>query len=528
MDLRAGYERRRTLFIHNHRVSRSYRSKVALAVWGGAVVLLAVAMGIRRLIDGSFDPVLTVLLGLGVVATVLSLTRPAPPPHAHGLAGVPDESCGSKPPNVGPWVIAARTVGAAAVLAFAANLPAGIVLAMLVVLAAIAGHVIAYRFLVWRRTKRIARALRAHGPRFAIAYAGFGGGPTHLSMWEGPLLSAGHPGVIFNFRDIYCAHLRENTDLSSPFVQLSSDMNRDLEHLVVPGLGAFFYVHNAMSNLRYMTVREVKHIWLGHGDSDKPASVFDRHAKYDLLVASGTAAIDRYTDAGVHIPREKFVVLGRPQVHEIESAKAPIASVDRPVVLYAPTWQGKNDAVDFSSLTVGAEIVRALVGRADIMFRPHPLSSRAAMFKPLVEEIDALLAADTADPSTPGKHVWGEQPNQTWSIFECMNRSDALVSDVSSVVSDWLQSGKPYAMVSTRWNEAAFREQFPVARAGYVLRGDLSNAATLFDDMLGGDSLKDERMALRTRVLGGFDGNESAEAFAAYFHEMFSRFDAST
>ena len=44
--------------------------------------------------------------------------------------------------------------------------------------------------------------------------------------------------------------------------------------------------------------------------------------------------------------------------------------------------------------------------------------------------------------------------------------------------------------------------------------------------MRGGDSLRDERMALRTRVLGGFDGNDSAEAFAAYFAEMFSRFGA--
>ncbi len=503
-------------------------------VWAGAAFLVALAaflvalaVLVRWFVDG-FDPLLTVLLGMSIVATVLSLTRPAAPPHAHDLAGVPDEPCGAEPVDLGPWVIAARWAGAAALLVFAIGLPAWVVLAALAVVAVVSGRVIAYRVWVWRRTKLIARALRAHGPRFAIAYAGYGGGPTHLSMWEGPLLSSGHPGVVFNFRDEYCAYLRENTDLSSPFVQLSSDAIRDLFHLIVPGLGAFFYVHNAMSNLRYMAMPQVKHIWLGHGDSDKPASFFKRHAQYDLLVASGIAAIDRYADAGVRIPREKFVVLGRPQVHEIESAEAEIVSVERPVVLYAPTWQGKNDKVDFSSLAVGADIVRTLAGRADIMFRPHPLSSRHAKFKPLVEAIDALLAADTADPSTRGKHLWGEKPNQTWSIFECMNRSDALVSDVSSVVSDWLQSGKPYAMVSTRWDEAGFREKFPVARAGYVLLGDLSNASALLDDMLGGDSLRDERMAMRTRVLGGFDNNESAEAFAAYFHEMFSRFGAKT
>ncbi len=494
-----------------------------MAVWVVAALLFAVAVLLRWLIDG-VHPLLTVLLGVGVVATVLSLTRPASPPHAHGLSGVPDEPCGNDSVDLGAWVIAARWGGATALLSYAIGLPAWTVLVALAVIAVGAGRVIGYRFWVWRRTKAIARALRAHGPRFAIAYAGYAGGTTHLSMWEGPLLSAGHPGVIFNFRDEYCAYLRENTDITSPFIQVSSDLNRDLEHLIVPGLGAFFYVHNAMTNLRFMSKPQVKHIWLGHGDSDKPASVFARHAKYDLLVASGSAAIDRYAEAGVHIPREKFVVLGRPQVREIESATAPIATVDRPVVLYAPTWQGKSDDVDFSSLALGAAIIRRLVDRADIMFRPHPLSSRLPKYKQLVDEIDALLAADTADPATPGQHQWGEKPNQIWSIFECMNRSDALVSDVSSVVSDWLQSGKPYAMVSPRWDESTFRQKFRVAQAGYVLLADLSNAAEVFDDMFGVDTLRDKRMALRTKVLGGFDGSESAEAFAAYFGEMFSRF----
>lgn len=525
MDVQADYERLRKSFIHRHRINGTFRRQVRAGVWGAAALLLAGAWLLRRLIDGGSDVLLLALVGAGVVATVLALTRPAPPPHAHDLPGAPDGPCEAKPADLGPWVVTARWAGAAALIAFAVGLPAWVVLVALAVVVVAAGRVIAYRLWVWRRTAVIARALRAHAPRFAIAYAGHGGGPTHLSMWEGPLRSSGFPGVVFNFRESYCAYLRENTDLGSPFVQLSTDPPRDLRHLIVPGLGAFFYVHNAWTNLRFMSMSQVKHVWLGHGDSDKPGSALARHSLYDLLVVSGTAAIDRYADAGVRIPAEKFVVLGRPQVQGIETASRDITSVERPVVLYAPTWQGKKDAIGLSSLEIGAGIVRALAVRADVMFRPHPVSSRFPSFKPLVEEIDAILAADTEDPSTPGKHIWGELPTRTWSVFECMNRSDALVSDVSSVVSDWLQSGKPYAMVSMSWDESAYREQFPAARGAYVLLGDLSNVDAVLDDMLGRDSLEDERMTLRTKVLGGFDGNGSAEAFAAYFHEMFDRFD---
>lgn len=490
------------------------------------MTLSAAAWLVHRLMSGSADVLLALLVGLGVVATVLALTRPAPPPHAHDLPGAPDGPCGQEPEDLGPWVITARWAGVAALVAFAVDLTDWVVPSVLAVVAVAAGRVIACRLRVWRRTAVIAKALRAHGPRFAIAYAGHGGGPTHLSMWAGSLLSAGYPGVVFNFRESYCAYLRDNTDLGMPFVQVSPDPPRDLRHLVVPGLGAFFYVHNAWTNLRFMSMSRVKHIWLGHGDSDKPGSALPRHALYDHLVVSGTAAIDRYADAGVDIPREKFVVLGRPQVQGIETATRDIADAGRPVVLYAPTWQGKKEAIGLSSLPVGADIVRALATRADVMFRPHPVSSRFPSFKPLVEEIDAILAADSADPATPGSHIWGEVPTRTWSVFECMNRSDALVSDVSSVVSDWLQSGKPYAMVSMTRDESVFRDQFPAARAGYVLLGDLSNADEVLDDMLGSDSLRERRMTLRTAVLGGFDGNESAEAFAAHFREMFARFGA--
>jgi hypothetical protein len=157
-----------------------------------------------------------------------------------------------------------------------------------------------------------------------------------------------------------------------------------------------------------------------------------------------------------------------------------------------------------------------------VIFRPHPLSMRHEALNRVVKAIEADLYADTIDPSTPNRHEWGEQANVWWTLNECMNRSDALVSDVSSVVSDWLQSGKPYAMVSTRWPVDEFRELFPVARGAYVLPGDMQGADEILADMLGGDSMESARDDLRRAVLGGFSGRESAEAFAAYFHDRFA------
>lgn len=514
---------KRRLFIHKHRVNVAFRRRVAAGLWTSAAGVVVLATVVRGALDGSPHPALAAVVAVTAAGFLVALRRPAPAPHSHGLPGVADGPCGGDVPDLGPWVIASRVAAPLALIAYAAGLTAWVVLPICVVALVLASRVAVYALGVRRRTREIARALEAYEPRFAIAYAGYGGGPTHLTMWEAPLLSAGFPGIVFNFRGIYCAYLRENTQLSSPMVQLSTDAIRDLQQLVVPTLRWFFYLHNARSNWRYMAMRQVKHVWLGHGDSDKPASVFARHADYDLLVVSGTAAIDRYETAGVHIPREKFVILGRPQVWEIEAATRPIAQIERPVVLYAPTWQGKRKAVNFSSLRLGTKIVQLLIDAgADVIFRPHPLSKRYPNLARIVQRIDRLLEKDTHDPTTLGRHAWGRLPNDVWSVNECMNRSDVLVSDVSSVVSDWLQSGKPYAMVSTRWGADEFRERFSVARGAYILLDDLAGADQTLADMLGADSLAGERDALRKSVLGGFSGRESADAFAAYFHDRFA------
>jgi hypothetical protein len=68
----------------------------------------------------------------------------------------------------------------------------------------------------------------------------------------------------------------------------------------------------------------------------------------------------------------------------------------------------------------------------------------------------------------PWEHriVTGSRPR----IHACFNEADLLISDVSSVVSDYLSSGKPYAVVNTSGlTEREFRVGFPTVRAATIL-----------------------------------------------------------
>ncbi|MFD8939781.1 hypothetical protein ACFV0R_31785 [Streptomyces sp. NPDC059578] len=104
-------------------------------------------------------------------------------------------------------------------------------------------------------------------------------------------------------------------------------------------------------------------------------------------------------------------------------------------------------------------------------------------------------------PPVEHQIVTGSRP----ALYSCFDQADLLVSDVSSVVSDYLASGKPYAVANTSGlPEDVFRETFPTVGAATILSPDGSGVARLLDSVRrpGADLLVGARAALRTRLLG--------------------------
>ncbi|MFE7658493.1 hypothetical protein ACFU6M_37440 [Streptomyces bottropensis] len=94
------------------------------------------------------------------------------------------------------------------------------------------------------------------------------------------------------------------------------------------------------------------------------------------------------------------------------------------------------------------------------------------------------------------------------AIFACFNVSDLLISDVSSVVSDWLSSEKPYAVANTSGlPEAAFRAAFPTVSAGVVLTPGAEGVAALLDAVRNPekDGFAKARADLKGQLLGPSD-----------------------
>ncbi|WP_216588095.1 hypothetical protein [Streptomyces brasiliscabiei] len=94
------------------------------------------------------------------------------------------------------------------------------------------------------------------------------------------------------------------------------------------------------------------------------------------------------------------------------------------------------------------------------------------------------------------------------AIFACFNVSDLLISDVSSVVSDWLSSEKPYSVANTSGlSEEAFRTAFPTVSAGVVLTPKAGGVPALLDSVRNPekDRFGKARADLKEQLLGPSD-----------------------
>ena len=363
-----------------------------------------------------------------------------------------------------------------------------------------------------RATRRLANqvgpAVADYAPEFVVYTAWPKDGSYQVMMWLPYLKRAGRRFLVITRHALPARALAELTDV--PVVE--ARRIADLEALLQPSVKGAFYVNASSGNGFLVRFQHLTHVFLGHGDSEKPTSYNPTHAMYDVIFAAGPAATRRYAAHGVPIPPEKFKIVGRPQLEDIERAERPISDAPHPVVLYAPTWRGHVQETLLHSLPKGDRIVAALLEQgATVIFRPHAFSRQFPEDATAIERIHRLLAADA---QVSGRaHLWGDAAETDRTIVDCMNRSDAMISDVSSVVSDYLFSGKPFAMVAVPSEPERFVADYPVAKAAYVIRGDLGNLSTTLDTMLRDDPLAARRAATRVDYLGNFPPESYASAF---------------
>lgn len=374
----------------------------------------------------------------------------------------------------------------------------------------------------WRRWRTghqpelapLAAAVRTHAPRFLLYFSAPPGSEYQARMWLPYLTRLGEPFLVVVTERHNLAPLAASTD--APVVACDTFEALDAV-LAAPSLRAAFYVNNGMKNAHCVRFPQLTHVQLYHGDSDKAVTASPVNAMYDRIFVAGQAAVDRFAAHGVEIPREKFRLVGRPQAEQLRVAQDPAGAggtAGHPTVLYAPTWVGAHADSGYCSLPIAEPLVAGLLARgATVIFRPHPYSRRHRESAAQLRRVERLLAQDRA--RTGREHRWGRAATVALSLFDCMNRSDAMICDVSSVASEYLATGKPFAITDMVDQREQFPRSFPLARAAYVIRRDAGNRDEVLADLLGPDPLAPTRREVRAYYLGDAAPDQHPEAFLA-------------
>jgi len=88
-------------------------------------------------------------------------------------------------------------------------------------------------------------------------------------------------------------------------------------------------------------------------------------------------------------------------------------------------------------------------------------------------------------------------------VDELFDEVDILVTDVSSVISDFLASSKPHMVTNPRNLDASvFIKQFPAAAAARLLSPDCARLPDFLADAVGPDALRERRAAVAAHLLG--------------------------
>ena len=302
---------------------------------------------------------------------------------------------------------------------------------------------------------------------------------------------------IFVVREFYNAVWL--TDTEWPVIYAPT--TRGVEDCVSRSTKVALYFANAGRNVHLVRDARIRHAFLNHGDSDKATSANPVSRMYDEVWVAGEAAADRYAAAGVDLLPGAVRLIGRPQIEELDVG--PRASESPTTVLYAPTFEGYFEEINYSSLHgLGPALVKAIIEqRPDIgiIFRPHPNSGiQRKDIRNDREAIARLLR------NAPNSHLHRYVPKGSGeSLYDNMNSSDALISDVSSVVTDYLATKRP-VMVSNpkELDPDAYLEMFPNQAGCYVFDSDIDGFLRLLDEALANDPQMEARAKQGTYLLG--------------------------
>lgn len=325
-----------------------------------------------------------------------------------------------------------------------------------------------------------------------------------VRMWL-PVLEQLGNDVAIVVRELHGLELEEETSIPVYYIPDGSSISSLIS---APEVKVVLYTANTGKNIHLVRDVNIKHVFIGHGDSDKLASAHNLFKMYDSSFVAGDAHIDRFKRNNIELPDGYFYKVGRPNVAlKVSEIQSTGTVFDKKTVLYAPTWEGAHSDSSYSSVLVMMEqlLERLVATGLRVVVRLHPFTG--SNDEEFTDKIGELKLKYQNNESV----IFDSESD----IYLQMNQSDMLISDVSSVISDYLYFNKPIYITNPHDDEL-FEETFPIAKCCNIL---LKNNITYYFN--NGIAL-DEREAVRIDYRQYVMGDSPEKAFSLFHSALYS------
>ena len=329
-----------------------------------------------------------------------------------------------------------------------------------------------------------------------------------LEQWINPLKELNKKHSVLNVvrsTKLY-TKIKEENIFSTVWLRTLNDLITFYNENKFP---VILYVNNANQNFQSLSFNYGYHIHLNHGESEKESMYSNQSKAYDYVFCVGQRAIERYKENLLNFNSKKYVAVGRPQLDYIENTSFKNKKQQK-VILYAPTWEGHHQDMDYSSVAqYGVSLIEHLLKDPNyyVIYKPHGnIGLRSKDSKLAHNQIIKLIE----------KNVNAELI-ENMDINTVFTAVDFAFFDNSSVMIDYLHTNKPASFFEIKSDEGM---RFLSKCFDPIDDNNFINITEYLQEQLRTDPNKEKRKAIKELYLDKYTHMESTHKFISSISEI--------
>ena len=251
-------------------------------------------------------------------------------------------------------------------------------------------------------------------------------------------------------------------------------------------------------------------IFMGHGTGDKKyggdAEILH---SYDYHFISGPKHLAKLADVNIHIPEDRLIKVGNPRFDDYLAGKFDrdayleklgVREKDRPTVLYAPTWKWGHGSLRSMIFVLARELRQT----CNLIIRPHHFDTHLLPWFRFWTKAQGLRQVYFSNPNNLRYH-------DTMNDFAA---SDLLITDTSSILYEYLITGKPIVQIQTESeNLHNMPEHLSInGKVDTISLGDTKSIAGVVARNLSDQPYKDDYRQLLQECFYLYDGQATDRA----------------